>query len=109
MQTNAIVFGHEVYMKQDILPQSTRVLHVSITIRTGRAGHQRKPMRRFFFSLRHLKLTSAYRIGQHALILFISHSRGDRRPQCLCLEQSKIRQTSSGHGVVILVLSEISA
>ena len=38
-------------MKQDMLPQSTRVLHVSITIRTGRAGHQRKPMRRFFLSV----------------------------------------------------------
>ena len=37
--------------------------------------------------------------GQHALILFISHSRRDRYRQCLCLEQSKIRQTSSGHGI----------
>ena len=32
------------------------------TIRTGRAGHQRKPMSRLS-SLRQLKLTSAYRIG----------------------------------------------
>ena len=48
-------------MKQDMLPQSTRVLHVSIIIRTGRAGHQRKPMSRLS-SERQLKLTSAYRI-----------------------------------------------
>ena len=34
--------------------------------------------------------------GQRVLILFISHSRGDRYRQCLCLEQSKIRHTSSG-------------
>ena len=39
--------------------------------------------------------------GQHALILFISHSRGDRYRQCLCLEQSKIRQTSSGRVVLL--------
>ena len=42
--------------------------------------------------------------GQRVFILFISHSRGDRYRQCLCLEQSKIRQTSSGR-VVIMVMS----
>ena len=38
--------------------------------------------------------------GQCVLILFISHSRGDGYPQCLCLEQLKIRQTSSGRVVL---------
>ena len=38
--------------------------------------------------------------GQHALILFISHSHGDRYRQCFCLEQSKIRQTSSGQSII---------
>ena len=37
--------------------------------------------------------------GQRVLILFISHSRRDRYRQCLCLEQLKIRQTSSGRVV----------
>ena len=37
--------------------------------------------------------------GQRVLILFISHSRGDRYRQCLCLGQSKIRQASSGRVV----------
>ena len=37
--------------------------------------------------------------GQRVVILFISHSRGDRYRQCLCLGQSKIRQTSSGRVV----------
>ena len=62
-------------MKQDMLPKSTRVLHVSITIRTGRAGHQRKPMSRLS-SLRHLKLTSAYRIGPaRAYLVYLTQSR----------------------------------
>ena len=43
----------------------------------------------------HLHTASAQRV----LILFISHSRGDRYRQCLCLEQSKIRQASSGQSV----------
>ena len=38
--------------------------------------------------------------GQRLLILFISHSRRDRYRQCLCLGQSKLRQASSGHGVI---------
>ena len=38
-------------------------------------------------------------LGTHTLVLFISHSRRDRYRQCLCLEQSKIRQTSSGRVV----------
>ena len=37
--------------------------------------------------------------GQRVLILYISHSRGDRYRQYLCLEQSKIHQTSSGRVV----------
>ena len=39
--------------------------------------------------------------GQRVFLLFISHSRGDRCRQCLCLGQSKIRQTSSGRVVLI--------
>ena len=37
--------------------------------------------------------------GQLVLILFISHSPGDRYRQCLWYGQSKIRQTSSGRVV----------
>ena len=46
----------------------------SITIRTGRAGHQRKPMSRLS-SLRQLKLTSAYRIGPaRAYLVYFTQS-----------------------------------
>ena len=48
----------------------------------------------------HLHTASGHRV----LILFISHCRGDGYRQCLCLEQSKIRQTSSGR-VVMTALS----
>ena len=37
------------------------------------------------------------------LVLFISQSRRDRYRQCLCLEQSKIHQTSSGYGICMFL------
>ena len=50
------------------------MLHVSITIRTGRAGHQRKPTSRLS-SLRQLKLTSTYRIGPaRAYLVYFTQS-----------------------------------
>ena len=45
---------------------------------------------------------------QRLLILFISHIHGDRYRQCLCLEQSKIRQTSSGRVVFWLKISRVA-